>query len=276
MGGYSARDVAKLLGLSVGQIRAYVRAGFLSPQRGDRGEYRFSFQDLVLLRAAKGLVEARIPLRRVRAALRKLKKQIPEERPLSGIQISAEGDRIIVRDGDNVWQPESGQTLFDFEVSELAKKVAPLARRAAEEARTLEKELRAEDWFALACDIEATNPKEARDAYRRALELDPASADARVNLGRLLHEAGELGAAEAHYRLALEVKSDDATAAFNLGVVLEDQERFDEAIHAYEVAIGADPRCSDAYFNLAHLCELIGRPAMALRYLKIYRKLTRG
>src|SRR3954464_1197440 len=129
MGGYGAREVAKMLGLSVAQVRAYVRAGFLEPARGARGEMRFSFQDLVLLRTAKGLVSARIATRRVRSALRKLKEQLPEGRPLHGVHIPAAGDRLVVGDGRASWSPESGQFHFDFETQELARKVAPLQRR---------------------------------------------------------------------------------------------------------------------------------------------------
>src|SRR5437763_681256 len=66
--GYSTKDVAALLGLSAGQVRSYVRSGFLAPQQGPRGEYYFSFQDLVLLRTAKGLLAARVPQRRIRLA----------------------------------------------------------------------------------------------------------------------------------------------------------------------------------------------------------------
>jgi DNA-binding transcriptional MerR regulator len=67
--GYSTKDVAALLGLSAESVRSYVRAGFLSPRQGPRGEYYFTFQDLVLLRTAKGLLAARVPRRRVRLAL---------------------------------------------------------------------------------------------------------------------------------------------------------------------------------------------------------------
>src|SRR6184192_2907114 len=112
MSGYGAREVAKMLGLSVGQVRAYVRASFLEPTRGPRGEMRFSFQDLVLLRTAQGLVSARIAPRRLR-----------------GVHIRAEGDRIVVGDGRASWSPESGQFLFDFQTQELARKVAPLQLR---------------------------------------------------------------------------------------------------------------------------------------------------
>jgi tetratricopeptide (TPR) repeat protein len=274
MGGYTAREAARLLDLTVAQIRGYVRAGFLSPERGPRGELRFNFQDLVLLRTAKALVKARIPSRRVRAALRSLLEQLPEGRPLSGVHVMAEGDRIIVRDGDEVWNPESGQRLFDFEVSELAEKVAPLARRQAEAARRDADQLTSEDWFQLGVELEASVPDQARDAYRRVLELDPFHIDARLNLGRLLHEIGQLGAAEAHYRAAIEARPDDATAWFNLGVALEDQDRLPEAIEAYRLAIELDPDALDAYYNLGHLYDRAGRPALAIRYLNLYKKLA--
>ena len=72
MKGYAPKDVAKLLDLSPTQVRAFARSGFLQPGRASRGGFRFSFPDLVLLRAAKGLAEARIPLARITRALRKL------------------------------------------------------------------------------------------------------------------------------------------------------------------------------------------------------------
>src|SRR2546421_10274994 len=125
MSGYGAREVAKMLGLSVSQVRAYVREGFLQPARGPRGELRFSFQDLVLLRTAQGLVSARIAPRRGGGALRKLKEQLPEGRPLRGVHIRAEGDRIVVGDGRAPWSAQARQVLFDFRAKELARKVAP-------------------------------------------------------------------------------------------------------------------------------------------------------
>ncbi len=83
MKGYGAREVAEMLGLSVGQVRSYVRSGFLSPERGPGRQLRFSFQDLVLLRTAAHLVSERIPPRRVRRALAALREQLPAGRPLT-------------------------------------------------------------------------------------------------------------------------------------------------------------------------------------------------
>ena len=275
MKGYSTSEVAKLLGLSQPQVRGYVRAGFLAPERGSRGELSFSFQDLVFLRTARGLMAARVPAKRIRAALRQLNGQLPEGRPITAVRIAVEGSRIVVEDGARRWQPESGQILFDFGVADLAKKVAPMVRRAYREAQEEGPEFSADDWFEWGCELEPGSPGEAIAAYRRSIELDPEHADAHVNLGRLLHEAGDAAGAAPHYEAALASRPDDATAAFNLGVALEDLGKLPEALLAYQKAVRLDPANADAHFNAAALAEKLGRTAEALRHLRTYRKLTR-
>ncbi len=227
-----------------------------------------------MLRAAKGLVAARIPARRIRTALRRLKQQLPAGRALSELRIIAEGDRIVATDGVAAWNPESGQLQLDFSVAELASKTGRIARRRAQAAREQEADLSAAEWYALGFDLEVSAPEEARDAYRRALELDPHHADAHVNLGRLLHEAGRVADAAAHYRLALAASPRHATAAYDLGIALEDLGRTADAMRAYEQAIRADPRFADAYFNLSRLYEKAGKKAAALRHLSKYRRLS--
>jgi tetratricopeptide (TPR) repeat protein len=272
--GYTIREVADLLGLSVHQIRAYADRGFLKPERGSRGEYLFGFQDLVILRTAGELTAARIAPRKVRRVLARLREQLPEGRPLTAVRIAAEGDQVIVRDGASVWNPESGQALFDFETPEAAAQAKPLDALQAGGAGPEAAELDAQEWYELGCELEAGAPDEARDAYRRAVELSPHHADAHVNLGRLLHEQEEVAAAEAHYRIALSINPRHATAAFNLGVALEDLGQIDQAIAAYERALAADPGNADAHFNLAGICEDRGDKAGAFRHLKAYRKIT--
>jgi tetratricopeptide (TPR) repeat protein len=276
MSGYTSHEVAKLLGVSVGRVRGFVRSGFLCPERGRRGELRFSFPDLVLLRAAKELLEQAIAPRRVRAALRRLRAELPTGRPLSALSISAEGGRVVVRDRGRRWNPESGQQLFSFDVAELAEKVEPLAERRVAEARAASARLGAEDWYELGCELEASRPADARDAYRRAIELDPAHAAAHINLGRLLHEAGEIAGAEAHYRCALVAEPNDVTASFNLAVALEDQGRIDDAIAAYQRVLAVDSGYADAHYNLARLYDRQGRGVIAVRHLRAYRRLLNG
>jgi tetratricopeptide (TPR) repeat protein len=244
---YTTGDVAGLLGISKEQVRRWARAGLVAPERGRRGEYQFPFEDLVLLRAARGLAEARVPARRVRRALLRLKQQLPHGRPLTTVRITASGDTVLVQDGRSLRNPESGQLHFEFEVAELAARVAPLqggggAGRAS-----------ADDWFNRGCDRERTDPSAARAAYERALALDPTHAAALVNLGLLDYAAGRLEAAAARFRAALAAQPDHALAAYDLGITLEDLGRPDEAAAAYERALRADPTCADARNNLTLL-----------------------
>jgi tetratricopeptide (TPR) repeat protein len=268
---YTVREVAAMLGLTPSQVRAYAARGFLEPERGDRGELRFGFRDLIILRTAGELVAAHIPQRKVQRALERLREQLPAGRSLTGVRISADGERVVVRDGGAVWNPESGQALFDFGVEEIEAKAAPLG-----DAEANEHEHDADAWYDVACELEATSPDEARAAYQRAIELDPDHSDAHVNLGRMLHEEGAPLAAQQHYRRALETDPSHPTAAFNLGVALEDLGRLNEARNAYLRAIDLDPENADAHYNLAGLYERRADKAAALRHLKEYRKLKDG
>jgi tetratricopeptide (TPR) repeat protein len=262
-----------MLDLPVAEVRRLARAGFVAAMRGPRRELRFSFQDLVLLRAAAGLVHARVPPARVRRALRQLRAQLPDGRPLTGARVAADGEQVVVQHGGARWRPDTGQVLLDFGVGDLARKVAPVVRAARRVGSPAA--LDAEAWYRWGCDLEDAAPAEARDAYRRALALDRAHAGAHLNLGRLLHEAGDAQGAEEHYRLALAGPGHRALAAFNLGVALEDQGRDDEALLAYARALETDRTLADAHFNASRILERLGRRGDALRHLAEYRRLTR-
>jgi tetratricopeptide (TPR) repeat protein len=279
-GQYGAREISEMLGLPVGHLRAWVRSGLVLPERGPHGELKFSAEDLTLLRAASGLAGARIGPRRIERALSRLREQIPPTGSLDDLEISADGARIVVTDGSARWQPESGQILMDFDA--VGGECVPLVRKRDQTPSDTRPSSgvrgsgSAEAWYERGCALESNDPAAAVDAYRRAVALDPALADAHVNLGRLRHEAGDAAEAEAHYRQAIAVRPDDATAAFNLGVALEDLRRDSEAIEVYEKAVELDPAHADAFFNLAGACERAGRTAAAIRYLKAYRALTRS
>jgi tetratricopeptide (TPR) repeat protein len=273
--GYSTREVAKLLSMSEAEVRGYVRAGFLSPDRGPRGRLVFSFQDLVFLRTAGGLADAGLKPAKIRRALSRLRGRMPDGRPLTAVRLAVEGGRVVVEEGARRWQPDSGQILFDFGVADLAKKTAPIVKRAFRVAQQDGEALSADDWYEWGCELERGTPGEAMDAYRRALALDPSHADAHVNLGRLLHESGDAARAAPHYEAALAARPDDGTAAYNLGVALEDLKRLPEALLAYQKATRLDPGNADAHFNAATLAEKLGRSSEALRHLSEYRKLTR-
>src|SRR2546421_1100945 len=229
---FTAREVATVLGLKSGRLRSYLRAGFVAPVRGEDGELRFTFQDLVLLRKAEGLVTDRIPARSVGHALVKLRERLPDGASLTGVQVAADGREIVAHDGRVRWTPASGQVVFDFgrtssspSDASAGAPVTPLSRlrqaSASPPADDDGEDLSARELYERGCAVEDTAPGESRELYRRALARDPDYADAHVNLGRLLHEAGDVHAALLHYRSAMRVRPQDSTAAFNVGVALE-------------------------------------------------------
>jgi len=272
MKGFSTREVAEVLGLPTSKILSWTRAGLLTPERGPKGAYAYSFQDIVLLRAAKELLDSEVPARRVREALEALREQLPVGRPLSAVHISAIGDRVLVRDDDAVWEPDSGQLRIDFAVAEVAQAAEPFARRAMADERDTG-DMTADDWYDTALDLEAVAPESAMAAYREALALEPGHADAHVNLGRLHHEQGDLVEAERHYRAAAAADPEGARARYNLGVVLEDQHETDQAMAAYRDALRVDGGLAAAHFNLSRLCEASGKEAEALSHLAAYKRI---
>ena len=309
---FSTRDAARVLDVTEDQIRSYARLGDIVPLRGPGGRLEFRFQHLLLLKTTKGLLEAGVPARKLRRIWSSLRRQLSTDLPLTSISIFADGQRAIAWDGSARWQPDSGQFLLNFDAGEIAERAeeetAPDEEESEREggrkrgsrmggvgasrrpsdfesfaARASEAQspaaladgssLTAEQWFHLGCQLESTSPLEAEQAYLQALEIEPEMADAHLNLGRLEHEAGELGKAEARYREAVRCAPEDPTCHFNLGVLLEDRGRREEAAHAYLQAIARDPDLADAHYYLGLLLETLGRRREALRHLMTARQL---
>ncbi len=268
---YTTRETARILDVVPARVHAFVRAGIVEPRRGENNEHRFTFQDLLVMRTALALERSDLSRRRVNAALRALRDRMCDDRPLTSLRIEAQDGDVVVDDEGARWQLSSGQTLFDFDRSSDLTDPIPLdGVDFPHDGRD------ADEWFELGCNLEPTSPRMARELYRRALELAPDHVDARINLGRLHHEEGELKEARRHYERALETSPGEPTAAYNLGVVLEDLGLLDEAIHAYLRAIAVDRGMADAYYNLARLYEQAGDRAAAIRLLKNYNDLVHG
>ena len=273
---FSTREVTELTGLSEDRIRRWVRAGLVEPEKDGRGRWLYSFQDLAALRAAAELIGSGVSARRVIRTLRRLREQLPEGRPLSAVRILVDGERVIVKDRLAAWEPESGQGTLDFDVRSLSKEVAPPLQRISREERN-HRAATADELYQTALDLELAGcGDEARDAYREVLKRDPNLVAARVNLGRLLHTAGQLAEAEALYRAALRQRRGNPVAAFNLGVVLEDQAKFDEATEAYRAVLALDDQFADAHYNLSRILEAQGDVRGALRHLNHFRRLVQN
>ena len=263
------RDVERLLHLPRSTIQSLVDAGFVTPERGPRKSWLFSFRDLIVLRTAQALASAKIPARRITRSLKELRRRLPEAMPLSGLSIEALADRVVVKDGLRRWQADSGQYILDFEGDPSTGSLSVIEHGEANAPAS------AEDWFERGCELERRDAEAARKAYERALQSEPAHAGAHVNLGRLLHEAGRFAEAERIYRRAILACGDEPLLLYNLGVLLEDMGRKSTAMDAYEKALRGDPRFADCHYNLALLCKSLGRPKQALRHMAQYRRLVK-
>jgi tetratricopeptide (TPR) repeat protein len=269
-GTFTIRSTQDLLGLSRTVITGLIAAGFVTPARGRRNEYRFSFQDLVLLRTAVELQAAQVPPRRILSSLRRLRASLPAEVPVAGLRITAVGNEVTVREGRSQWQADSGQLVFDFELAPAKGSVTFLPRAAGRNAAYDETP---EGAFRTGESLESTDRAGAEAAYRRSLQLDPDFADAYLNLGALLCEAKRCREAVALYDEAIRRCPKQALLHFNRAIALEDLGRLSDALASYNTCLRLDPGLADAHFNAARLHEQRGDGKQAVRHLSAYRRL---
>ncbi|HEU5297365.1 MAG TPA: tetratricopeptide repeat protein [Burkholderiaceae bacterium] len=276
---HSLKSVREMLGLSAATVSRLVDAGFVTPSRGPRNEFQFSFQDVVLLRTAHRLQAARIPPRKIVKALASLRAQLPEQLPLTGLRISAVGNDVAVHEGGVRWAAESRQLLLDFEVAPSGGTVSLIAREIdgeppAPPARPATA-VGSDADLTRARELEADDPAAAEQAYRELIEQAPQSIDAYLNLGALLYDAGRLDDALRVYEQGLAHSPREPRLHYNRALALEDLRRDDEALHAYESCLRLAPDFADAHFNAARLYEQLGKGQMALRHFSAYRRLQR-
>jgi tetratricopeptide (TPR) repeat protein len=100
---------------------------------------------------------------------------------------------------------------------------------------------------------ESDNAEEALAAFRRALALNPLSADAHVACANAAFSLGGVRDAEQNYRRALALRPHFPGALLGLGHVLKTIGRQHEAIAAYRAAVAAKPDAGEAWWSLANL-----------------------
>jgi tetratricopeptide (TPR) repeat protein len=267
---YTLRSLQQMLGLGRTVILNLVAAGFVVPHRGARNEYRFTFQDVVLLRTAHQLRQAQIAPRRLLRSLRQLRERLPQQLPMSGLRIRAVGSSVAVKDGAAQWDAQSGQMLLDLEVMAGGGDTPVAFLQHPVHGTT------ATEWYDHALAAEAADPAAAEAAYRHAITLDPGLADAHANLGALLCEQRRWAEAVVVFEAGLQACPGVPLLHFNRGIALEELGRGDEALAAYEACLRADAGFADAHFNAARLLEQGGDARRALQHYAAYRRLQRS
>lgn len=239
----------------------------------------YAFNDLVALRTLLKLSRDRVPAERIRRALAALRRKLSGvENPLTELRIVTQGRRIVVQTGDSTMEPFSGQLLFDFDgadLSELENMVSfPQAQKEKDKEGPARNVQESEFWFQRGLELERIGApiERAIEAYSRAVELDPHSTGALVNLGTIHFHKRAWKEAEEHYRKALEIDPNYALAHFNLGNLFDEKGDRELAIQHYLGALRIDPDYADAHYNLALLYQGMGQ-MKALRHWIAYLKL---
>ncbi len=218
---FGVREVEKLLRLPRRTIHGLVKAGFVSPARGPGQTYRFSFQDLIVLRTAQALAAANVPAKRITRSLKELRRHLPASMPLSGLSIGAVGDRVVVKEGASRWQAESGQYLLAFEGDPAAGQLKVMQR----ERDNVEDEI--DRGYGL---HEAGKLAEAEAVYREALDTWGPDALVFYNLGVLLEDLGRKPEALQAYQAALGADPYMADCHYNLALLFDELGRGQDAI----------------------------------------------
>lgn len=274
---YSARHAAQLIGLPESAIRSCIRDGLV----GTPGTVpaQLTFRDLSALRTVKALVDAGVPLPRVRRELSRIQLALPDGTSLAELTIEVRGGHVHIR-GASGDEAVRGQLALPFETAD--EPATPPAGELRELPSGTDAPVlvavppaTAEQWLVRALQLEDRDPVAAIDAYRRSLRLRPECTEAWINLGRMFAESGDAEAARDCFGSALALDPGDATIHYNLGVIAQDSGQEDEAIGHYRRALELDPRFAEAHYNLATLFDQSGDSRSAIRHINEYRKLTR-
>ncbi len=266
---YSRQGVRRLLGISERQLRIWEKRTFVAPAE------TYAFSDLLALRTLAGLSKAKISTGQIHRALTALRGRLQGIRdPLTELKLYPEGKKIRVQFAGSKMEPLSGQLLLDFDREEFEKMVS-FPQTNEHPAAPFRRRFEAERWFERGLELEQSGGPvdEVILAYQKAVELDPCSPGALVNLGTVYFNARAWREAERNYRQALEVDPEYALAHFNLGNLLDEKGDRAGALKHYQSALQLHPSYADAHYNTALLYQATGQTLKAVQHWKAYLKI---
>jgi len=134
-GVFSRQQVARLTGLSSRQLSYWRKTGMVVPRSYTAGGHaRYSFTDLIALRAARRLLDANISVQRIRKCLQSLTRFLPTaDCPLVELSLVVTGDVVLVFHGEHAFDALTGQE-WVFPIAELATEIEKIQRQQPEQA----------------------------------------------------------------------------------------------------------------------------------------------
>lgn len=121
-------------------------------------------------------------------------------------------------------------------------------------------------------DPDSSLTEQARQEFRRELEIDPTNAGAEYVLGELARQARELPEAIDHFTRATRLDAGFTDAFLGLGMSLISAQRYSDAIGPLETAVKMQPANPAGHYNLAIAYGRVGRTEDAAREAALHRK----
>jgi tetratricopeptide (TPR) repeat protein len=109
---------------------------------------------------------------------------------------------------------------------------------------------------------------QAIDLYRRMLAVEPSFDEARIMLGNLLTEAGDLAGAAQELERLTQVNPGNADGWFNLGFLHDKADNIAEAERCFRRAVQLKPKLDRAWYGLGLVLIRAGRLEEAVEALK--------
>jgi tetratricopeptide (TPR) repeat protein len=265
---YTREQARRMAEVSERQLKSWQEQKFLPASA------HFGFEDIVAMRTLVKLRRSRVPPLQIRRVLTALGKKLSHiENPLTDLKLYVDGKRVRVEVDGKAMEAESGQLILNFNQTELRR----LLEFPGQDKAALDRERRgsAERWFQKGLELEQTGApgEQIIEAYQKAIELDPNSAGALVNLGTIFFNARDWMRAKRYYEQALEVDPKYALAHFDLANLFDERGDRGKAIEHYHAAIKIAPNYADAHYNLALLYQSSNRPLKAVHHWSSYLKL---
>jgi len=268
---HSRAAVRRLLQISDARLRSWEKQKLI-PFAAE-----YDLRDLVALRTLLQLARNRVSPQKIRLALHALRDKLEHiANPLTELKLYADGKRIRVEVDGQPMEAESGQLLLDFSHGELKRLLEFRVKEPKEDTRQKRQQnAEAAHWFERGLELEknAAPVLDVIEAYQKAIELDPRTAGAHVNLGTIFFNARKWKEAEYHYKQALQADPNYSLAHFDLGNLYDERGEHSLAAEHYMHALRIAPNYADAHYNLALVYQSSGQTMKAVHHWMTYLKL---
>lgn len=267
---YSPAMLAELVGAPLPLVRRWARRGYLEPTCSVQRLDYFDFNEARVARLLAELARQKPGAASLEREVERLAAAFPSRRrPLAELSLTVADGALMVRT-DDALRDATGQRRLAFETGEAATERGDVVLRIAPETESPPPlGLRDRAWQ----HADGGRLDDAVATWRLAMLEGTPTAEDHQTLGDWLYAAGDPSAARERYYAALEVDCDLLPARVSLGCVLADLGELELAAAALRGALEMHEELPDAHFHLARALDRAGERSAArqhwLRFLEI-------